>query len=83
MSTFLNISEGYMIRQMFATIFRPAIKEVECGETVEQEIARYRASLEQKRLEAIEKMGEKWILHPSHHVKKKEIPENSLGFKTA
>jgi hypothetical protein len=73
-----------MIRQMIVDIFRPKMTtNVEPVESVEEEIARYRASLERKRLEAIEKMGTKWILHPSHYVKKKEIPENSLGFRTA
>lgn len=77
--------EFNMFRRMFADIFRPRMVEVptEHVETVDEEIARYRASLEFKRQQAIERMGAKWILHPSHHVKKKEIPENSLGFRTA
>ena len=73
-----------MIRQMFADIFRPKMNvNAEPVESIEDEIARYRASLEQKRAAAIKKMGTKWILHPSHYVKKKDVPENSLGFKTA
>lgn len=40
-------------------------------------------SLNKKRLEALERMGTKWILHPQHYIQKKDVPENTLGFKTA
>lgn len=40
-------------------------------------------SLIEKRKAAIERMGTKWILHPMHHVKNKQVEANSLGFKTA
>lgn len=75
-----------MFKRMIAEIFRPGPVVVPGDkgiESVDEEIARYRSSLERKRKEAIERMGEKWILHPAHHVKKKDVPENTLGFKTA
>lgn len=69
---------------MFAAIFRPKMNvEVEPIESIEDEIARYSASLEQKRLVAIEKMGTKWIMHKDNYIQKKDVAENSLGFRTA
>jgi hypothetical protein len=40
-----------------------------------------RHSLEAKRQAALERMGNKWILHPDHHVKNQNMPANTLGFK--
>lgn len=34
---------------------------------------------EQKRLEAISKMGAKWLLHPSNHVKRKKQKRGKNG----
>lgn len=49
-------------------------------EDVDAELKRLAERLEEKRKIAIEKMGNKWILHPDHFVKKKEdVKPNILG----
>jgi hypothetical protein len=49
---------------------------------VETETERLRVDLETKRKAAIERMGNKWILHPDHMVKNKSLPPNTLGSKS-
>lgn len=39
-------------------------------ESVDEELKRLAAGLEAKRKIAIEKMGNKWILHPDNHINK-------------
>lgn len=38
----------------------------------DQQLTQLQEQNEQKRLAAIEKMGAKWLLHPSNHVKRKK-----------
>lgn len=65
----------------FADIFRPSLKSEPTPPTVDEELKKYADSLNAKRQAAIERLGEKWILHPKHHVKNQGVPANSLGFK--
>lgn len=65
----------------FATIFRPALKATPTPPTVDEELKKYADSLNSKRQAAIDRLGEKWILHPKHHVKNQGVPANTLGFK--
>lgn len=49
-------------------------------ESVEEEFKRLNASLEAKRKIAIEKMGNKWILHRDNHIQKlKDVKQPLLG----
>lgn len=49
-------------------------------EDVDKELKRLQDALDAKRKIVIEKMGNKWILHPDNHVKKKEnLKPNTLG----
>ncbi len=69
----------------FADIFRPkfGIKatSTQISLSVEEELKKYSDSLDSKRQAAIERLGNKWILHPDHHVKNQKVPANTLGFK--
>ena len=47
------------------------------------EFIQHAARLEEKRKEAIAKLGEKWVLHPIHQVHKNNRPANLLGSKVA
>lgn len=48
--------------------------------TVDEEMKRLAQSLEAKRKVALEKMGNKWILHPEHHIQKlKDVKPLILG----
>jgi len=72
-----------MLKRMFCEIFNlqtPTL--VNEAEAADAEIKRLADDLERKRNIAIERMGDKWVLHPNHHVKKMDIAANSLGFKT-
>lgn len=64
-----------------ADIFRPSMKAEPTPPTVDEEIKKYADSLAKKRQIAIDRLGEKWILHPKHHVKNQNMPANTLGFK--
>jgi hypothetical protein len=72
-----------MFMRMFRDIFCNEPPSLEKREDVDVELKRLRDSLDQKRKIAIEKMGDKWVLHPAHHVKKQDVAANSLGFRTA
>lgn len=62
----------------FFDIFK--VKE-EVALDTDAELKQWRDSLDRKRKECIERMGDKWILHPNHHIKKLDVPANTLGFK--
>jgi hypothetical protein len=74
-----------MIKQMIASIFvtKPIVVVSQNVETVDEEIKRYSDSLEVKRKAAIERLGEKWLLHPKNQIKNMNVGKNILGFKTA
>ena len=64
-----------------ADIFRPTLKAEPTPLTVDEELKKYADNLNSKRQAAIDRLGDKWILHPKHHVKNQGVPANTLGFK--
>ena len=69
--------------RLFADIFRPKLQSSPTPPSVDEEIKKNADGLAIKRKAALERMGNKWILHPDHYVKNQNIPANSLGFKTS
>ena len=67
--------------RMIADIFRPKIQASQTTLSVDEELKKLSASLTSKRQAAIDRLGNKWVLHPDHHVKNQGIPANTLGFK--
>lgn len=70
-----------MLRQMYETIFNPSMPVSPTPKIVSDELDDLRKGLEAKREACIKRMGNKWILHPDHHVKNQNMPANTLGFK--
>jgi len=64
-----------------ADIFRPKLNSSPTPISVDEEIKKYADSLTSKRQAAIDRLGERWVLHPKHHVKNQGVPANTLGFK--
>lgn len=80
-----------MFRNFFHTLFNSTPTEEEKKRAAEvastalwgdEEFKKQAEKLEAKRKEAIERLGEKWLLHPANFKKKLDIKENSLGFKS-
>lgn len=71
--------------RLIADIFRPkfGIKatSTQISLAVDDELKKYADSLASKRQAAIDRLGNKWVLHPDHHVKNQGVPANTLGFK--
>ena len=67
--------------RLIADIFRPKFKAMATPPGVDDEIKKYADSLNSKRQAAIDRLGNKWVLHPDHHVKNQGVPANTLGFK--
>jgi hypothetical protein len=67
--------------RVFADIFRPKLKVTSTPQSVDDELKKYADSLNSKRQAAIDRLGNKWVLHPDHHVKNQGVPANTLGFK--
>jgi hypothetical protein len=63
-------------------LFKRNKQTVSHHDFMDMEMKRLAADLDQKRKEAIARLGEKWILHPNHYVKRKNITANTLGSKT-
>ena len=67
--------------RLFADIFRPKLQSKPTPPSVDEELKKLSDSLTSKRQAAIDRLGNKWVLHPDHHVKNQGIPANTLGFK--
>lgn len=73
-----------MIKRALCDVFNLRKLDTQTAEEnfADIEMKRLAADLDQKRKDAIARLGDKWILHPNHHVKKMDIAANTLGFKT-